>query len=135
MAEDAVNAAIKSGKLSPSNPCVTHNLRILGGDGWESSSFTVISQQYVRMKKSYGGKTVPAVMDTAAAKHLSHAYGTRAEWVANIAQVGLSYFEPQLSVLHIIFFPIFSNKITFRFLFHFLCKSRKGHNIDDDHAV
>ncbi|KAF3434010.1 hypothetical protein FNV43_RR25113 [Rhamnella rubrinervis] len=86
MAEDAVNAAIKSGKLSPSNECVTDKLRISGGDGWDPASFTVLAQQYVRMKKSSGGKVVPGVMDTAAAKHLSHAYGTLAERVAAIAQ-------------------------------------------------
>ncbi|GMI78791.1 SUGAR-DEPENDENT 6 [Hibiscus trionum] len=86
MAEDAVNAAIKSGKLSPSNKCITSNLHLIGGDGWEPSLFTVLAQQYVRMKKSYGGKVVPGVMDTAVAKHLSHAYGTLAERVATIAQ-------------------------------------------------
>ncbi|KAJ0103619.1 hypothetical protein Patl1_06042 [Pistacia atlantica] len=86
MAEDAVNAAIKSGKLSPSNGCLTHNLRLIGGDGWEPSHFTVLAQQYVRMKRTYGGKVVPGVMDTATAKHLSHAYGTLAEKVATIAQ-------------------------------------------------
>lgn len=87
MAEDAVDAAIKSGKLSPGNKCLTYNLRLLGGEGWDPASFTVLAQQYVRMKKSYGGKVVPGVMDTAAAKHLSHAYGTLAERVAAIAQV------------------------------------------------
>ncbi|KAJ4834634.1 Glycerol-3-phosphate dehydrogenase sdp6, mitochondrial [Turnera subulata] len=86
MAEDAVDAAIKSGKLTPTNESLTHNLRLLGADGWEPSSFTVLAQQYVRMKRTYGGKVVPGVMDTAAAKHLSHAYGTRAEQVAAIAQ-------------------------------------------------
>ncbi|GFZ14701.1 FAD-dependent oxidoreductase family protein [Actinidia rufa] len=86
MAEDAVDAAIKSGKLSPTNKCLTYNLRHIGGDGWDPASFTVLAQQYVRMKKSYGGKVVPGVMDTAAAKHLSHAYGTLAEQVAAIAQ-------------------------------------------------
>ncbi|PRQ58742.1 putative glycerol-3-phosphate dehydrogenase [Rosa chinensis] len=85
MAEDAVNAAIKSGKLTPGNECVTSKLQIVGGDGWDPASFTVIAQQYRRMKKSHG-KVVPAVMDTAAAKHLSHAYGTFAERVAAIAQ-------------------------------------------------
>lgn len=90
MAEDAVNAAIKSGKLSPSNECVTDKLKIIGGDGWDPASFTVLAQQYVRMKKSYGGKVVPGVMDTTSAKHLSHAYGSLAERVAVIAQVRLS---------------------------------------------
>ncbi|XP_027366242.1 glycerol-3-phosphate dehydrogenase SDP6, mitochondrial isoform X2 [Abrus precatorius] len=86
MAEDAVNAAIKSGKLTPTNECVTENLRIVGGEGWEPSSFTVLAQQYKRMKSTHGGKVVPGVMDSAAAKHLSHAYGALAERVAAIAQ-------------------------------------------------
>ncbi|KAL2525881.1 Glycerol-3-phosphate dehydrogenase SDP6 [Abeliophyllum distichum] len=86
MAEDAVDAAINSGKLSPPNKCSTSNLQVIGADGWDPASFTVLAQQYVRMKRSYGGKVVPGVMDTAAAKHLSHAYGTYAERVAAIAQ-------------------------------------------------
>ena len=87
MAEDAVNTAIKSGKLKPVNGCVTNNLRIVGGEGWDPASFTVLAQQYMRMKRTHGGKVVPGVMDTASAKHLSHAYGTLAERVAAIAQV------------------------------------------------
>ena len=90
MAEDAVNAAIKSGTLSPTSKCVTHKLRLIGGDGWDPASFTVLAQQYIRMKKTYSGKVVPGVMDTATAKHLSRAYGTLADRVAAIAQVGLS---------------------------------------------
>lgn len=90
MAEDAVNAAIKSAKLSPSSQCITQYLRLVGGDGWDPASFTVLAQQYKRMKRTYGDKIVPGVMDTATAKHLSHAYGTLAERVAAIAQVGLS---------------------------------------------
>lgn len=86
MAEDAVNTAIKSGNLSPTSSCVTHNLPLIGGDGWDPASFTVLAQQYVRMKKTHSGKVVPGVMDTAVAKHLSHAYGTLAEKVATIAQ-------------------------------------------------
>ncbi|KAK9124170.1 hypothetical protein Sjap_013772 [Stephania japonica] len=86
MAEDAVDAAIKSGKLNPANGCITYDLQIVGGHGWDPASFTVLTQQYVRMKQSYGGKVVPGVMDTAAAKHLAHAYGSRAERVATIAQ-------------------------------------------------
>lgn len=90
MAEDAVNAAIKSGKLTPTIECVTKNLAIVGGEGWEPSSFTVLAQQYKRMKTTHG-KVVPGAMDTAAAKHLSQAYGTLAERVAAIAQVCLYY--------------------------------------------
>ncbi|MED6134017.1 Glycerol-3-phosphate dehydrogenase sdp6, mitochondrial [Stylosanthes scabra] len=86
MAEDAVDAAIKSGKLTTTSGCVTNNLHIVGGEGWDPASFTVLTQQYTRMKISYKGKVVPGVMDTASAKHLSHAYGTLAERVAAIAQ-------------------------------------------------
>ena len=93
MAEDAVNAAVKSGKLSPTSKCITQYLRIIGGDGWDPSSFTVLAQQYVRMKKAFSGKVVPGVMDTTVAKHLSHAYGTMAERVAAIAQVSLSCYN------------------------------------------
>ncbi|PNX62168.1 glycerol-3-phosphate dehydrogenase SDP6 mitochondrial-like, partial [Trifolium pratense] len=38
------------------------------------------------MKSTHGGKVVPAVMDSAAARHLSCAYGTLAQRVAAIAQ-------------------------------------------------
>ncbi|XP_022990271.1 glycerol-3-phosphate dehydrogenase SDP6, mitochondrial-like isoform X2 [Cucurbita maxima] len=86
MAEDAVSAAIKSGKLKPTNECVTDKLRLVGGDGWEPAYFTALAQQYLRMKKTLGGKVVPGVMDTAAARHLSQAYGVLAERVAAIAQ-------------------------------------------------
>ncbi|CAL5360966.1 unnamed protein product [Camellia sinensis] len=86
MAEDAVDTAIKSGKLSRTNKCLTYNLRLIGGDGYDPASFTVLAQQYVRMKKSYSGKVVPGVMNIATTKHLSHAYGTLAERVAAIAQ-------------------------------------------------
>lgn len=106
MAEDAVNAAIKSGKLSPTNGCLTQNLKLIGGDGWEPSSFTVLAQQYTRMKKTCGGKAVPGVMDTTAAKHLSHAYGTLADQVATIAQVGLVF----LNSLNVPPFPSFLHR-------------------------
>ena len=92
MAEDAVNAAIKSGKLKPTNECVTNKLRLVGGDGWGPAYFTVLAQQYLRMKKSHSGKVVPGVMDTAAARHLSLAYGILGEKVAAIAQVCVSLY-------------------------------------------
>ena len=53
MAKDVVNAAIKVGKLSPSNDCVTAHLKIVGGDQWDPISFTELAQQYVRMKKTH----------------------------------------------------------------------------------
>lgn len=87
MAEDAVDAAIKSGRLKPTNGCVTEHLRIVGGDGWDPALFAILSQHYICMKKARNGKVIPAVMDTAVSKHLSHSYGTLAERVATIAQV------------------------------------------------
>ncbi|XP_074302383.1 glycerol-3-phosphate dehydrogenase SDP6, mitochondrial-like isoform X2 [Silene latifolia] len=86
MAEDAVDVAIKSGALSPANKCMTDNLILSGGYGWHPAYFTIIAQQYVRMKKTYGGEVVPGIMDTSVAKHLSQAYGTLCERVASIAQ-------------------------------------------------
>ena len=86
MAEDAVNAAIKVGKLSPSNDCVTAHLKIVGGDQWDPVSFIEYAQQYVRMKKTHSGKIVPGKMDTAIAKHLAHAYGYMAKRIALIVQ-------------------------------------------------
>ncbi|KAJ4979196.1 hypothetical protein NE237_009976 [Protea cynaroides] len=86
MAEAAVDAAVMSGKLSPTNGCVTNHLKIVGGDGWDPASFTVLAQHYVRMKKTYRGKIVPGAMDSAIAKHLAHSYGTLAQRVAAIAQ-------------------------------------------------
>ncbi|KAF5765571.1 putative glycerol-3-phosphate dehydrogenase [Helianthus annuus] len=85
MAEDAVDAAIKSGKLNPVNKSLTSKLCLVGGDGWDPAYFTVLAQEYVRMKVQ-NGAPVPGEMDTAAAKHLSHSYGTMAEKVASIAQ-------------------------------------------------
>ncbi|URD77160.1 FAD dependent oxidoreductase, partial [Musa troglodytarum] len=86
MAEDAVDAAIRSGKLNPANGCVTDNLHLVGGYGWDPASFTILAQHYVRMKRTQAGKVIPGVMDSAISKHLSHAYGTLAEQVAAIAQ-------------------------------------------------
>ncbi|XP_054785307.1 glycerol-3-phosphate dehydrogenase SDP6, mitochondrial isoform X2 [Prosopis cineraria] len=87
MAEDAVDTAIKSGKLNAASRCLTSNLRLVGGEGWDPAHFTIIAQQYMRMKRTHSGKIVPGVMDTASAKHLSHAYGILAERVAAIAQI------------------------------------------------
>ncbi|MCO5579436.1 hypothetical protein L7F22_033291 [Adiantum nelumboides] len=86
MAEDAVSEAIKLGNLTPANGCITKDLVLLGGDDWDPALFTVLSQQYVRMKKSYGGKVVPGAMDTPVAKHLAHSYGGLCQRVATIAQ-------------------------------------------------
>lgn len=86
MAEDAVNAAVKTGDLKPAQDCLTHGLPLMGAYGWDPAFFTVLSQTYLRMKRSYGGKIVPGAMDSAAAKHLVDSYGGLAPRVAEIAQ-------------------------------------------------
>ncbi|CAM8895815.1 unnamed protein product [Rhodiola kirilowii] len=86
MAEDAVDVAIESGDLAPGNECITNKLRLTGADGWDHAYFTVLAQEFVRMKRTYKGKVVPGVMDTSSAKHLSRSYGTLGERVALIAQ-------------------------------------------------
>jgi len=65
-------------------------LPLIGANGWNPSSFTSLAQNYVRMKRAYGGKIVPGPMYTAAAKHLVQTYSGLALCVALIAQVCLS---------------------------------------------
>lgn len=86
MAEDAVDAAVKTGSLQPGRECLTQGLPLMGAYGWDPAFFTVLSQSYLRMKRSYGGKIVPGAMDSAAAKHLVDSYGGLAPRVAEIAQ-------------------------------------------------
>ncbi|CAK9868495.1 unnamed protein product [Sphagnum jensenii] len=98
MAEDAVNVAIKSGSLQPTNGVSFLKssyfwlwaLPLIGVNGWNPSSFTSLAQNYVCMKRAYSGKIVPGPMDTAAAKHLVQTYGGLAPHVALIAQACLS---------------------------------------------
>ncbi|KAE8663753.1 Glycerol-3-phosphate dehydrogenase SDP6 [Hibiscus syriacus] len=67
---------------------------ITGGKWTTYRSFSMAEEQLMAIKSgklsprknSHGGKIVPGVMDTASAKHLSHAYGTLAERVATIVQ-------------------------------------------------
>ncbi|KAG8036305.1 hypothetical protein GUJ93_ZPchr0187g16419 [Zizania palustris] len=91
MAADAVNTAIRSGNLKPANGCVTDHLHILGGYGWDPSSFTVLAQNYKRMKKTNGGKVIPGTMDSAVSNifHM-HMELWLHEWLP-IAQVHSSY--------------------------------------------
>eukprot|EP00250_Pteridium_aquilinum_P014945 c22296_g1_i1 orf=404-2260(-) len=86
MAEDAVDSAIKVGDLTPTNGCITKDLALSGGDNWDPSFFTLLAQQFVRMKKTQSGKVLPGAMDTLVAQHLSHSYGSLALRVATIAQ-------------------------------------------------
>ncbi len=76
--------------MSKSSYFCLQALPLIGANGWNPSSFTSLAQNYVRMKRAYGGKIVPGPMDTAAAKHLVQTYGGLAPRVALIAQVCLS---------------------------------------------
>ncbi|XP_058078054.1 glycerol-3-phosphate dehydrogenase SDP6, mitochondrial-like isoform X2 [Magnolia sinica] len=99
MAEDTVDAAIKHGKLEPSNSCVTAHLPIVGAYGWEPLFFTMLVQSFVRLKRTHDGRVVPRTTDTATAKHLSCTYGSMAEHVTAIAQVRRNTQRATIGVL------------------------------------
>lgn len=85
MAEDGVDAAIRTGQLAAS-PCVTEYLPLTGADDFTPALSSQLTQQFVRMKNT-NHRLVPGALDSAVAKHLAGAYGGRAELVARIAQV------------------------------------------------
>ena len=85
MAEDGVDAAIRTGQLAAS-PCVTEYLRLTGSEDFTPALSSQLTQQFVRMKNT-NHRLVPGSLDSAVAKHLAGAYGGRAELVARIAQV------------------------------------------------
>ena len=87
MSEDAVNIAMKLGNFNSLNGCVTKHLTLMGGDDWDPALFAILSQKYIRMKRSSSGKIVPGAFGTAVAKHLSRSYGSFCHQVAAIAQV------------------------------------------------
>ncbi|KAH7292020.1 hypothetical protein KP509_29G047500 [Ceratopteris richardii] len=86
MAEDAVDLAIRIGSLKPTNFCVTKDLALAGTADWDPAFFTLLAQQFIRMKKTRSGKVFPGVMDTSISHHLSCSYGSLAQQVAVIAQ-------------------------------------------------
>jgi len=63
---------------------------VIGAQNWDKAFFTVISQDYMRMKISQASSKEKGLVriSTDVAEHLSHAYGTRATRVAQIAQDG-----------------------------------------------
>ncbi|XP_068646057.1 glycerol-3-phosphate dehydrogenase SDP6, mitochondrial-like [Aristolochia californica] len=86
MAEDATNAAIKQGKLNPSNGCVTDQLPVIGAYGWNLSFYAELAQSYGYTRRTSEGNMVAGTIDTITAKYLTSAYGSMAKHVAAITQ-------------------------------------------------
>ncbi|KAL6747098.1 mitochondrial glycerol-3-phosphate dehydrogenase [Haematococcus lacustris] len=81
MAEEAVDAAVASGRL-PLNtkPCATHKLALLGAAGFRPTLAVELAQQHGR------GSGAKLRLGTAAAWHLAHAYGDQAAKVVALAE-------------------------------------------------
>eukprot|EP01116_Phalansterium_solitarium_P020350 TRINITY_DN5984_c0_g1_i1.p1 TRINITY_DN5984_c0_g1~~TRINITY_DN5984_c0_g1_i1.p1 ORF type:complete len:564 (-),score=164.47 TRINITY_DN5984_c0_g1_i1:96-1787(-) len=91
MALEAVDTAIRVGGLKPASPCITDNVRLIGGENWDPAIYTILTQEYKRKKQSMRNpeKKKPLLpITTEIAEHLSHNYGTRAFRVAQLAQDG-----------------------------------------------
>ncbi|CAF1016245.1 unnamed protein product [Didymodactylos carnosus] len=71
MAEETVNAAVRSADLKPKNGCVTKGLMLTGGEKWTPTS-------YIRLVQDYG-------IDTEVAIHLSNTYGDEAPKVCELS--------------------------------------------------
>ena len=79
MAEEAVDAAIATGKVAGAGPCITDRLPILGAAGYHDALFTTIAQTYVVPHR-------PGAIDTRVAKHLAKSYGDRAYVITKMAE-------------------------------------------------
>jgi glycerol-3-phosphate dehydrogenase len=64
MAQDAVDAAVRTGLTPLALPCATAGLRLVGGAGYTSALFTEVAQSYVVPHR-------PGAIDTRVAKHLA----------------------------------------------------------------
>uniref|UniRef100_A0A4W3HZE5 Glycerol-3-phosphate dehydrogenase, mitochondrial n=1 Tax=Callorhinchus milii TaxID=7868 RepID=A0A4W3HZE5_CALMI len=73
MAEDALNAAIKTHGLNPTASCQTVGLLLEGAVGWTPTL-------YIRLVQDYG-------LSTEVSRHLSNTFGTKAFEVAKLAKV------------------------------------------------
>lgn len=79
MAEQAVDAALNTGRLPASRPCSTATTRLLGAAGYHPTLFAEVAQAY---NTSAGRRA----MDSATARHLAGAYGDRALSVLRVAE-------------------------------------------------
>eukprot|EP01114_Cavostelium_apophysatum_P010837 TRINITY_DN2496_c0_g1_i2.p1 TRINITY_DN2496_c0_g1~~TRINITY_DN2496_c0_g1_i2.p1 ORF type:complete len:457 (+),score=84.99 TRINITY_DN2496_c0_g1_i2:3-1373(+) len=87
MAEDAVDKAVEVGKLKTTRRCQTRRVQLIGAENWEPAFFTLIAQNFKRMKKmKYSDDTALVGISTDIAQNLSNSYGTRALHVAEIAE-------------------------------------------------
>jgi len=88
MAQDAVDKAIVVGGFKDVKKCRTHRYPLVGGQNWDQAFFTVIAQDYMRMKTSKRSSNQKGLVriSTDMAQHLSRSYGNRARRVAQIAQ-------------------------------------------------
>jgi glycerol-3-phosphate dehydrogenase len=75
MAEEAVDQAIETGRLNPSSPCRTRDLRLVGAENYTPEISNVL-------QKDYG-------LAADIAEHLQHAFGDQAMGVARLVNEGL----------------------------------------------
>jgi len=75
MAEEAVDRAVAEFDLAPACACFTHKLRLAGGEKFVDPSGKLLAVEYG--------------LDADVAYHLRHAYGDRAERVADLVRSGL----------------------------------------------
>lgn len=75
MAEEAVDQAIETGRLNPSSPCRTRDLRLVGAENYTPEISNVL-------QKDYG-------LAADIAEHLQHAFGDQATGVARLVNEGL----------------------------------------------
>lgn len=66
MAQDGINAALKTGKLPVAGPCITHDLHLMGANGYTPALFTEVAQNYTVPHR-------PGAIDTHVAQHLAGA--------------------------------------------------------------
>ncbi|KAG7670407.1 hypothetical protein Ndes2526A_g00159 [Nannochloris sp. 'desiccata'] len=78
MAQDAVNAVVQAIQ-SPTGPCITEKIPLVGATGWSPGLFTEVAQNYTVPHR-------PGAIDTRVAKYLASAYGDRAHEITHLAE-------------------------------------------------
>lgn len=79
MAQDTVDTVVKVGELKHAKKCQTQRFALVGGENWDKSFFTIIAQDYMRMKTSKRSANQKGLVRISSdiAQHLSRSYGTR----------------------------------------------------------
>jgi glycerol-3-phosphate dehydrogenase len=78
MAQDAVDAAVASGRLPPATFCRTQHLRLLGGEYYHETMHVDVAQQSAT---AFGRQ-----LDSTTCKHLCRTYGDQAYTVLQIGE-------------------------------------------------